>query len=88
VIAGSEDAVAQALVARAAGGTGFASGAGLGRQLSRIDIGSKNAWMEDLRKSAEVTSNAARETRLVPTNQSRILANSDFIPRRCPPGRG
>jgi hypothetical protein len=44
VIAGSEGAVAQALVARAAGGTGFASGAGLGRQLSRVDVAS-SAWV-------------------------------------------
>jgi hypothetical protein len=43
VIAGSEPAVAQALVARSAGGTAFASGAGLGRELSRVDRAS-SAW--------------------------------------------
>lgn len=43
VVAGTEGAVARALVDRAAGGTAFASGAGLGRQLSRIDRGS-SAW--------------------------------------------
>lgn len=43
VVVGTETAVAQALVARGAGGTGFASGAGLGRQLSRIDR-TASAW--------------------------------------------
>lgn len=43
VIAGSEPAVAAALAQRSTGGTGFASGSGLGRQLSRIDTGS-SAW--------------------------------------------
>jgi hypothetical protein len=37
VVAGTEGAVAQAVAARAAGGTSFLSGAGLGKQLSRID---------------------------------------------------
>ncbi len=36
VIAGTESEVVDALAARAAGGTGFVSGAGLGRQLSRV----------------------------------------------------
>src|SRR5271169_302636 len=43
VIAGSEPAVVSALAQRGAGGTGFASGAGLGRQLSRIESGA-SAW--------------------------------------------
>jgi hypothetical protein len=37
VIGGSESAVIAALAARSGGGTGFASGTGLGSQLSRID---------------------------------------------------
>ncbi|MCM3875632.1 MAG: hypothetical protein NEA02_04360, partial [Thermoanaerobaculia bacterium] len=43
VIAGSESAVVTALAQRGTGGTGFASGAGLGRHLSRIDSGA-SAW--------------------------------------------
>jgi len=43
VIAGSESAVVTALAQRSAGGTGFSSGAGLGRHLSRIDSGA-SAW--------------------------------------------
>jgi hypothetical protein len=43
VIAGSESAVVTALAQRSAGGTGFTSGAGLGRHLSRIDSGA-SAW--------------------------------------------
>jgi hypothetical protein len=43
VIAGSESAVITALAQRSAGGTGFTSGAGLGRHLSRIDSGA-SAW--------------------------------------------
>jgi len=43
VIAGSESAVVAALAQRSAGGTGFTSGAGLGRYLSRIDAGA-SAW--------------------------------------------
>ena len=43
VIAGSEPAVVNALAQRSAGGTGFASGAGLGRHLSRIESGA-SAW--------------------------------------------
>ena len=39
VIAGSESTVAQALADRQAGGTGFAAGAGLGRELKRVDRG-------------------------------------------------
>jgi len=43
VIGGSEPAVASALASRSAGGTAFLSGAGLGRQLSRVDRGS-SVW--------------------------------------------
>jgi hypothetical protein len=43
VIAGTESAVAQALADRQAGGTGFASGAGLGRELKRVDRGA-SVW--------------------------------------------
>ncbi len=44
VIAGTESAVAQALADRRAGGTGFASGAGLGHELKRVDR-SASAWV-------------------------------------------
>ena len=37
IVAGTENAVVAALAARAAGGTAFSAGTGLGRQLSRID---------------------------------------------------
>jgi hypothetical protein len=40
IIAGSESSVVEALATRQSGGTGFASGTGLGRHLSRIDRGS------------------------------------------------
>jgi hypothetical protein len=43
VIAGNESAVVAALAQRSTGGTAFRSGAGLGRQLSRIDSGA-SAW--------------------------------------------
>jgi hypothetical protein len=43
VIAGSESAVVAALAQRSVGSTGFSSGAGLGRYLSRIDSGA-SAW--------------------------------------------
>jgi hypothetical protein len=43
VLAGSEPAVVSALWARASGGTGFASGQGLGRELRRVDP-SSTAW--------------------------------------------
>ena len=43
VIAGNESSVVAALARRSAGGTAFRSGAGLGRQLSRIDSGA-SAW--------------------------------------------
>ncbi len=43
VIAGTESAVMQALADRQSGGTGFASGAGLGRELKRVDR-SASVW--------------------------------------------
>lgn len=43
IVAGSKNAVSQALAARASGRTAFASGTGLGRHLSRIDSGA-TAW--------------------------------------------
>jgi hypothetical protein len=43
VLAGSETAVAEALARRAAGGTSFAAGDGLGRQASRVDP-KASAW--------------------------------------------
>lgn len=44
VIAGTESSVAHALADRQAGGTGFVSGAGLGRELKRVDR-SSSAWV-------------------------------------------
>jgi hypothetical protein len=44
IVAGSETAVAQALARRAAGGGGFASGAGLGHETSRLDP-KASAWV-------------------------------------------
>ena len=43
IVAGTESYVIQALATRAAGGSRFASGSGLGRHLSRIDSGA-TAW--------------------------------------------
>lgn len=43
VLAGTPDAVAKVLAARAAGGSGFGAGSGLGRQLSRVEPGA-SAW--------------------------------------------
>lgn len=43
-VAGSEAAVSGALAARAAGGTGFTDGAGLGAQLERVD-GNASGWL-------------------------------------------
>jgi hypothetical protein len=43
VIAGTESAVMQALADRQSGGTGFVSGAGLGRELKRVDRGA-SVW--------------------------------------------
>jgi hypothetical protein len=44
VIAGTESAVVQALADRQAGGSGFAAGSGLGRELKRVDR-SATAWV-------------------------------------------
>lgn len=44
IVAGSETAVVQALARRAAGGGGFPSGAGLGRETSRLDP-KASAWV-------------------------------------------
>jgi len=44
VVAGSESAVVAALAARANGGTGFATGQGLGREFHRVNPGS-TAWV-------------------------------------------
>lgn len=51
VVAGSEPAVVAALADRAAGGTGFSSGKGLGRELHRVDPAA-TAWvLVDVEKS-------------------------------------
>ncbi len=44
LVAGSEDAVVKALAARAAGGTGFLRGAGLGAQLDKVNANS-SGWL-------------------------------------------
>ncbi len=44
LVAGSEDAVVKALAVRAAGGTGFSRGAGLGAQLDKVD-GNASGWL-------------------------------------------
>jgi len=44
LVAGSEEAVVQALAARAAGGTGFVGGAGLGAQLDKVDANA-TGWL-------------------------------------------
>jgi len=61
VVAGTEGAVAQALVARAAGGTAFTSGAGLGAQLARVSRAS-SAWaIVDVTKYPAVQKGLSRE---------------------------
>ena len=63
VVAGSESAVAQALVARSSGGTGFVRGAGIGGQLSRVNQAS-SAWvLVDVTKYPGVQKEANRERR-------------------------
>lgn len=44
LVAGSEEAVVKALAARAAGGTGFRGGAGLGAELGKVDA-SATGWL-------------------------------------------
>jgi hypothetical protein len=56
VIGGTESAVASALAARSAGGTSFLSGAGLGRQLSRVDRGSSVWALVDVSRYPQVQS--------------------------------
>lgn len=65
VIAGTESSVAQALADRQAGGTGFASSSGLGRELKRVDPGASvwaladvNRYPAFARRSARAEANA------------------------------
>lgn len=44
LVAGSEDSVVKALAARAAGGTGFLRGAGLGAQLDKVNVNA-SGWL-------------------------------------------
>jgi hypothetical protein len=60
VIAGTESAVAQALADRQAGGTGFASGAGLGRELKRVDRSSSMWVLVDVTRYPSVAQRSAR----------------------------
>lgn len=60
VIAGTESAVAQALADRRAGGTAFASGAGLGRELKRVDRGSSVWVLVDVSRYPSVARRSAR----------------------------
>lgn len=53
MVAGSEEAVVQALAARAAGGTGFARGAGLGASLDRVDSNASGWLLVDRTKLPE-----------------------------------
>ncbi|HEX5854114.1 MAG TPA: hypothetical protein VFZ57_00725 [Thermoanaerobaculia bacterium] len=59
VIAGTEPAVAQALADRQAGGTGFASGAGLGRELKRVDRGASVWALVDVTRYPAVANRSA-----------------------------
>jgi hypothetical protein len=59
VIAGTESAVAQALAARRAGGTGFVSGAGLGRELRRVDRGASVWALVDVARYPSVANRSA-----------------------------
>ncbi|MBK9968674.1 MAG: hypothetical protein IPP07_28950 [Holophagales bacterium] len=52
-VAGSEEAVVQALAARAAGGTGFKGGAGLGAQLDRVNSNASGWLLVDRTKLPE-----------------------------------
>jgi len=60
VIAGTESAVVQALADRQAGGTGFASGAGLGRELKRVDRGASVWALVDVTRYPAVANRSAR----------------------------
>jgi hypothetical protein len=59
VIAGTESAVAQALADRRAGGTGFTSGAGLGRELKRVDRGASVWALVDVTRYPSVANRSA-----------------------------
>jgi hypothetical protein len=59
VIAGTESAVAQALADRQAGGTGFASGGGLGRELKRVDRGASVWALVDVTRYPSVANRSA-----------------------------
>jgi hypothetical protein len=59
VIAGTESAVIQALADRRSGGTGFASGAGLGRQLKRVDRDSSMWALADMARYPSVARRSA-----------------------------
>ena len=63
LIAGRQDAVGQALAARAAGGTSFASGAGLGGQLARIDRGASVWALVDVTRYPSVRRGMNRQGR-------------------------
>ncbi len=60
VIAGTETAVAQALADRRSGGTGFASGAGLGRELKRVDRAASVWALVDVARYPSVANRSAR----------------------------
>ena len=59
VIAGTESAVMQALADRQSGGTGFASGAGLGRELKRVDRGASVWALVDVARYPSVAHRSA-----------------------------
>jgi len=60
VIGGTDSAVATALAARAAGGTAFLSGAGLGSQLSRVDRSSSVWALVDVTRYPQVKNGFGR----------------------------
>jgi hypothetical protein len=53
IVAGSEEAVVKALAARAAGGSGFTGGAGLGAQLGKVDLNASGWLLVDRTKLPE-----------------------------------
>ena len=59
VIAGTESAVMQALADRLSGGTGFASGTGLGRELKRVDRGASVWALVDVARYPSVSNRSA-----------------------------
>jgi hypothetical protein len=59
VIAGTESAVAQALADWKAGGTGFATGSGLGRELKRVDRGASVWAVVDVTRYPSVANRSA-----------------------------